>query len=415
MSLAAIGTRASAGLAQTFAALRWRNYRLWFTGQLVSLVGSWMQTTAQGFLVYELTKSTAYLGYVGFAAGVPAWALMLYGGVIADRVPRRTLLIVTQSAMMMLAFLLAALVASGVVQPWHIVVIAFCLGIANAFDAPARISFVAELVDREDLTNAIALNGTMFNTAVVVGPAVAAAVYAALGPAWCFAINGLSFVAVIVALLAMREVRTLPRAGHGSALRQMRAGFHYVAGSPLVRTLVANMGLVVLFGISIVTLVPAWSVEVLGGGVRTNGLLLSARGLGALAGALLIASLGRRPVRGRLWAMGSLALPGLLVLFALSRWVPLSVAAMAGIGLSYMMLANTSNAMVQTGIPDDIRGRVMGLYTLVFFGTMPLGALVVGQLAERIGEPAVVLANAAVLAGVAAVLWFRAPFIRNAT
>jgi MFS family permease len=415
MSLASLGTRAGAGLMQTFAALRWRNYRLWFSGQLVSLVGSWMQTTAQGFLIYELTKSSAYLGVVGFAAGVPAWALMLYGGVVADRVPRRTLLMVTQSAMMLLAFLLAALVASGVVAPWHIVVIAFGLGIANAFDAPARVSFVAELVDREGLTNAIALNGTMFNSAVVLGPAVAATIYATLGPAWCFAINGLSFVAVLVALLAMRDVPATARAGRGSALSQIRIGVHYVADSPLVRTLIANMGLVVLFGISMVTLVPAWSVEVLGGGVRTNGLLLSARGLGALAGALLIASLGHRPIRGRLWAAGSVALPGLMAAFALSRWLPLSAAVMAGIGLSFMVQANTSNALVQTSVPDEIRGRVMGLYTLVFFGTMPLGALLVGAMADRVGEPAVVLANAAVLVVVAAVVWLRAPFVRHST
>ena len=415
MTAATLPGRARQGLGRTFAALRWRNYRLWFTGQLISLVGSWMQTTAQGFLVYELTKSSAYLGYVGFAAGVPAWALMLYGGVVADRVPRRTLLIVTQSAMMLLAFLLAALVATGLVQAWHIVVIAFGLGIANAFDAPARVSFVAELVDRQDMTNAIALNGTMFNSAVVLGPAVAAAVYAALGPAWCFALNGLSFVAVIAALVLMRNVRALPRAGDGSALRQMRAGFGYVAGSPLVRTLVVNMGCVVLFGISLVTLIPSWSVEVLGGGVRTNGVLLSARGVGALAGALMIASLGHRNVRGRLWAAGSVAMPGLMVAFALSRWLPLSVAVMAGIGLSFMVQANTSNAIVQTSVPDEIRGRVMGLYTLVFFGTMPLGALVVGAVADRIGEPVAVLLNAAVLALVTITLWFRAAYVRNST
>jgi MFS family permease len=415
MSLASLGTRASAGLGQTFASLRSPNYRLWFAGQLVSLVGTWMQTTAQGFLVYQLTRSPAYLGYVGFAAGVPSWALMLYGGVIADRVPRRTLLIITQTAMMLLAFLLAALVVAGTVRPWQIVAVAFGLGIANAFDAPARQAFVAELVERKDLTNAIALNATMFNSAVVVGPAVAAIVYAAFGPAWCFALNGLSFVAVIVALLAMRNVPTPPRSARSSAVRQMSDGLRYVAASPLVRTLVANMGLVALFGISIVTLVPAWSVEVLGGGVQTNGLLLSARGLGALAGALLLASLGRRPVRGRLWAAGSLALPAVMVAFALSRWLPLSVAAMAGIGLTFMVQANTSNALVQTSIPDDMRGRVMGLYTLVFFGAMPLGSLLVGALAARVGEPAVVLANAAVLAGVAAVMWLRAPFVRRST
>jgi MFS family permease len=400
-------------LGQTFASLRSPNYRLWFIGQLVSLVGTWMQTTAQGFLVYQLTKSPAYLGYVGFAAGVPAWVFMLYGGVIADRVPRRTLLVVTQTAMMVLAFLLAGLVATGRVQPWHIIVIALALGIANAFDAPARQSFVVELVDREDLTNAIALNATMFNAAVVVGPAVAATVYAALGPAWCFALNGASFIAVIVALLLMRLTADRPLPRRDSTLAQLKEGLAYTLASPLVRTVVASLGLVSLLGISIMTLVPAWSVDVLGGDVRTNGLLLSARGLGALAGALMIAWLGQRHPRGRLWTIGSLGMPLAMVFFGLSRWLPLSLVAMMAIGWSFMVQANTSNALVQTSIPDGLRGRVMGIYTLVFFGAMPFGALLVGSLADRLGEPAVVALNSALLATVAGVVWLRLPFVRR--
>jgi MFS family permease len=170
---------------RTFAALRYPNYRLWFQGQIVSLFGTWMQTTAQGFLVFELTHSPAYLGYVGFAAGVPAWLLTLYGGVIADRVPRRTLMTITQTAMMSFAFILAALTFLHIVQPWHILVLSFLLGTANSFDAPARQAFVGEMVDREDLTNAIALNATMFHTATAIGPAVAGATYALFGPAWC--------------------------------------------------------------------------------------------------------------------------------------------------------------------------------------------------------------------------------------
>jgi len=177
----------------TFAALQYPNYRLWFIGQLVSLVGTWMQSTAQGFLIFDLTHSAAFLGYVSFAAGVPTWLLTLYGGLIADRVPRRKLLIMTQTTMMVLAAVLAFLSFTHRVQPWHIIVLAAFLGIANAFDAPARQSFVAEMVDRKDLTNAIALNATMFNLGVVVGPAVAGLVYAWLGPSWCFTINSISF------------------------------------------------------------------------------------------------------------------------------------------------------------------------------------------------------------------------------
>jgi MFS family permease len=180
-------------LNRTFAALQHRNYRLWFVGQLVSMVGTWMQSTAQGYLVFELTRSPAYLGYVGFAAGVPSWLFMLYGGVVADRMSRRNLLLITQTVMMILAFGLAGLTFSGLIQPWHLILLAFGLGVANAFDAPARQAFVLEMVSREDLTNAIALNSTMFNLATVIGPAVAGVAYAILGPAWCFTLNGLSF------------------------------------------------------------------------------------------------------------------------------------------------------------------------------------------------------------------------------
>ena len=189
---------------RTFIALKYPNYRLWFGGQLISLVGTWMQATAQGYLVYTLTGSAKWLGLVGFAAGVPSWLFTLYGGVIADRIPRRTLLLITQTVMMILAFILTGLVYWNIVQPWQIVLLAFLLGIANAFDAPARQSFVVELVDRPDLTNAIAINSTMFNLATVVGPAVAGLTYAAFGAAMCFAINGLSFLGVIIALLLMK-------------------------------------------------------------------------------------------------------------------------------------------------------------------------------------------------------------------
>jgi MFS family permease len=188
----------------TFAALQYPNYRLWFIGQMISLVGTWMQGTAQGYLVYELTRSPAYLGYVGFAAGVPSWLFMLYGGVIADRMSRRTLLVITQTCMMLLAFLLAGLTFTGRVQPWHIIVLAFLLGTANAFDAPARQAFVLEMVDRQHLTNAIALNSTMFNLGTAIGPAMAGITYSLFGPAWCFTINAFSFLAVIAALLLMK-------------------------------------------------------------------------------------------------------------------------------------------------------------------------------------------------------------------
>lgn len=404
---------AAATVQQTFAALRHPNYRLWFLGQLISLAGSWMQTTAQGYLVFELTQSPAFLGYVGFAAGIPSWVFILYGGVIADRVPRRTVIMLAQSAMMVLAFTLAGLVVTGLVQPWHVIVLALLNGVANAFDAPARQAFVVELVERDDLTNAIALNSTMFNAAAVVGPAIAGVIYALLGPAWCFTLNGLSYLAVIAALLAMHLPAFVAKPRVGSTTDQLRLGLSYVKGEHATRTLILNMAVVGLFGISLVTLFPAWSVNVLGGDVRTNGLLLSARGLGAMSGALMIASMGQRAARGRVWTIGSFVLPLSMAAFAAVRWLPLSLALLVCLGWGFMVVANSSNALVQTRVPDDLRGRVMGVFTLTFFGGMPLGSLLAGAMAQRIGEPATVLINASVVLLASTLIFWRLPYIRK--
>lgn len=402
----------SAFAARTFAALRYRNYRLWFFGQMVSLFGSWMQTTAQGFLVFQLTGSPAYLGYVGFAAGIPAWALTLYGGVVADRVPRRTLLMITQTAQMTLAFALATLVFTGVVQPWHIVALSFLLGVANAFDAPARLAFVRELVDKEDLTNGIALNATMFNLATTTGPAMAGVTYHLVGPAWCFMLNGVSFLAVIGALWLMRIAPKPPAPRSASAWRDLREGLSYILHEPVVRTLIALVGVTSCFGISFATLFPAWAVRILGGDATTTGLLQSARGLGALLGALLIASLGRFQFKGRLLTVGTFAFPALLILLTFTNWLPLTLAILVASGLAMILVMNLANALVQTLTPDALRGRVMAVYSMVFFGMMPIGALWVGLIAERAGEPAAVISGALVVLGAAALMFAAVPRIR---
>ncbi len=399
-------------LRQTFAALKYRNYRLWFIGQLVSLVGTWMQSTAQGYLVYQLTNSPAYLGYVGFAAGIPSWLFMLYAGVVADRMSRRTLLIITQTAMMILAFILAGLTFAGRVQPWHIVTLAFGLGIANAFDAPARQAFVLEMVDREDLTNAIALNSTMFNSATVIGPAVAGLTYAALGPAWCFTINGISFIAVIIALLLMRLKPMIAQERTTSPLEDLKEGLAYVLRHPIIRTVIAVVAVTSLFGMAYVTLIPAWAVDVLGGDATTNGLLQSARGVGALMGALMIASLGRFRFKGRLLTLGSFVFPSLLLLYALIRHLALSLLALVGIGWGFMILFNMANTIVQTQVSDALRGRVMAVYTLTFFGLMPVGALLAGQVAQAVGAPATVILTALISLAFALVIWLRVPQLR---
>jgi len=397
----------------TFAALRYPNYRLWFLGQLVSLVGTWTQSTAQGYLVFELTKSPAYLGYVGFAAGIPSWLFTLYAGVVADRMPRRNLLVLTQTSMMILALGLAALTFAKLVQPWHILVFAFFLGIANAFDAPARQSFVLEMVSRQDMTNAIALNSTMFNTATAIGPAVGGLMYAALGPAWCFTINSISFLAVIAALLLMRLEPTVSTTLRESTLQGVAAGFSYLRKNQIARALIANMAVVSLFGISFVALMPAWAVEVLGGDATTNGFLQSARGIGAIIGALMIASMSAYSIQGRMITLGSFAMPLFLLAFTAMRWLPLSLLTLVGIGWGFLVLANSSNALLQSQVPDELRGRVMSIYMLSFLGLMPVGALLAGSVAEWIGEPITVAIGATILLVFAGLMWLRVPELRR--
>jgi MFS family permease len=407
------GLRKRMSWKQAVTALKYPNYRLWFWGQIVSLFGTWMQSTALGFFVYDLTKSTAYLGLIGFATGAPTWIFMLYAGVIADRVSRRTLLIITQTAMMLLAFALASLTFLHLVQPWHILVIALLLGTANAFEAPARQAFVLEMVEAEDMTNAIALNSAMFNTATALGPAAAGLTYAFFGPAWCFTINGVSFIAVIVALGRMRLKAFVAKPVRASALADLKEGLKYVAAHPMIRTIIGLIGVVSLFGISFVTLIPAWSVDILRGDAKTNGFLQSARGIGALAAALLIASLGRFHFRGRLLTFGTIAFPVVTALFALVRWAPLSLVLIFGSGLSLILIFNLANALVQSFAPNELRGRIMSIYALTFFGLIPIGSLGIGLTAERFGQPAAILIGTGVMLLAAVLIAAFMPHLRR--
>jgi predicted MFS family arabinose efflux permease len=401
------------GALKTFAALSYPNYRLWFFGQMISLFGTWMQSTAQGYLVYEITRSPAYLGYVGFASGIATWVFTLWGGVVADRMSRRALLVTTQSLSMLLAFILSALTFARVVAPWHIVFLAFCLGVVNAFDAPARQAFVLEMVERRDLTNAIALNSTMFNMAIAVGPAVGGVTYALFGPGWCFAINGVSFLAVIAALLAMRLTPKRGETRRGSVVRDIREGVRTVLSNRLILAVIALLGVVSLFGMSFATLIPAWAVQVLGGDSRTNGLLQSARGVGALFAALGIATFVTHGGRGRVLTAGSLLFPVMLLVFSFTRSLPLSLTVLLTVGACNITVNNLCNSLVQTLTPDAVRGRVMGIYTLIFFGFMPIGALIAGALASRIGEPLTVAAGALVTLVSAAAIAVIVPGLRK--
>ena len=399
-------------LQGTFTSLKYPNYRLWFIGQLVSLVGTWAQSAALGYLIYQLTKSPAYLGYVSFAGGLPTWIFTLYAGAIADRVSRRTLMVITQSGMMVVAIILAILTFTNLIQWWQILILSFLMGVCNAFDAPARQAFVLEMVDREDMTNAIALNSTMFNLAVVVGPALGGLIYAWVGPGWCFTINAISFIAVIIALLLMKLKPFVPVKTDRSALGDVKEGLKYVANHPSVRMLISNLFIITLFGLGIATLIPAWAVEVLGGGAATNGFLMAARGLGSLIGALTLAALGHIRFRGKIWTINSLLLPIAMIIFAYMRWLIPSMLAMAAMGFTFMMIVNLSNSMVQIRIADEMRGRVMGVFTFFFFGAMPLGSLISGWAADSIGESLTVVISAMILLVFALWVYWRQPACR---
>lgn len=398
---------------ETFAAFKYRNYRLWFIGQVVSLIGTWMQSTAQGYLVYELTQSSAYLGIVSFAYGVPSWIFNLYGGVIADRVPRRIMLIITQASQMVLAFILAWLTFTNLVQPWHIVILALLLGVANAFDAPARQSFVLEMVTREDLTNAIALNSIMFNLAIAVGPAVAGIAYAIFGPDWCFAINGISYIAVIIALAMMKIPWKAPERLRTSVWQEISEGFGFVVSNQIARTLIINLFMVSLLGMGFVTMLPAWSVKQLGGDSSTYGFLQSARGVGAVFAGLLLAVVSGWHIRGKLFTTGAVVFPIMLAVFTYFRWLPLSILALLCAGWGQVVMFNTSNSMLQSITPDELRGRVMGIYTLSFFGVIPVGALIAGQAAEMIGEPLTIMIGVVSLLITALIIIFKVPNLRK--
>ena len=400
--------------AGAFAAFRHRNYRLWFAGQLVSLVGTWMQNIAQGYLLYTLTGSAATLGYVGFLAGLPAWLLIVYGGLIADRMPRRRLLVITQSAKMLLAFVLGGLVFGHRVQPWHILGLALLLGVTDAFDTPARKALVADLVPRADLTSAIALGDAMYNISVIIGPAVGAAVYALTGPGWCFVLNGVSFSAVIAALLMLRIPARPATAPRGSALTALAEGLRYVRGNRLVRTLNVGEFLISILGYGPIILLPAWAVKVLSGDVTTNGLLLSVHGMGAVLGGLLIAVTAGRRGRGKMWTVGSLLMPLALAAFAALRALPFSLACLGLLGMAQVAMSTNNAALIQARVPDELRGRVMGTYALTYVGGEPLGALAVGLLTERIGESFTFSICAAGLLLWAAFVWWARPEVRAA-
>lgn len=398
---------------ETFAAIKHRNYKLWFESQLVSLLGSWMQVTAQGYFIYELTHSPAFLGYVGFASGIPTWLFMIYAGVFADRYNRRNIIIFTQAVMMFLAVILAFLTFTNIVQPWHIILLAFLLGVANAIEAPARQAFVNELVPREDLVNAIALNSTMFHSGAAIGPAIAGVTYALFGPAWCFIINAISFLPVIYALSKMRLNFVSAKPSGKSAFNDLLGGFKYLKGQKLIILLMIIIGMSSMFGIGMMTVIPAWAVKILHGDASTNGMLQASRGVGAVVCSLVIASQSRKIKKGKYLFLGLLTLAFFILLFSFNSTYIISCLLLFGVGVGLIGINNLSNSLTQSIISEEFRGRIMGIYSFSFFALMPIGALWIGIIAEHFSLPAAVFVNGAILLIIAVIIWFKYPKLRT--
>jgi MFS family permease len=400
----ATGVRGNGGLPATLRALKHRNFQLFFSGQLISLIGTWMQSVAQAWLVYRMTGSSLLLGSVGFASQFPVFVVAPLGGIAADRMNRRRVVISTQIASMVLAGILAGLTLSGRVQVWHIFVLAVLLGVVNAFDIPGRQAFLVDMVGKEDLMNAIALNSSMFNGARIIGPAIAGILVAKIGEGWCFFANAVSYIAVIIGLVMMRvHARALSTAA-GSPLAHILQGFRWVRDTGPIRALLLLLGLVSLVAMPYTVLMPVFADKVLRGGARGLGILMGATGVGALLGALTLAS--RTGVRGLgRWVAYSCGGFGVsLILFALSRNFWLSVALLLPVGFCMMLQMSSSNTLIQAMVPDELRGRVMALYSMMFMGMAPFGALLGGAIADRLGAPVTVAVGA--VASLGGALWF---------
>jgi MFS family permease len=382
-------SRKAAGLAGILRALRHRNYRLFFSGQGISLIGTWMQQIAMNWLVYRLTQSALVLGVVGFSSRIPTFVFASFAGVLADRWNRHRTLVVTQTLSTVQALILAALVLTGTISIWHIILLSLSLGFINAFDIPVRQSFVVDMIERrEDLGNAIALNSSLVNGARLVGPSIAGVLIATLGEGICFLLNGISFLAVIIALLAMRIKKTDRREKQNPrVLRGLQEGFSYAFGFAPIRFILLLLALVSLMGMPYMVLMPIFAGKILHGGPRVFGFLLGASGLGALIGALYLAS--RRSVLGlgRIIVAASGVFGIGLIVFSFSRVFWLSALSMLLTGFGMMVQMASSNTVLQTIVEEDKRGRVMSFYTMAFMGMVPFGNLLGGGLASLIGAP----------------------------
>ncbi len=384
----------------TLRALRHRNFQLFFGGQMISLTGTWMQNIAQDWLVYRLTGSSLLLGIVAFMNLIPVLILAPVAGIVADRLNRHRIVILTQTLAMLLGLTLAILTLSGLIRIWEIMVLTTMLGIVIAFDIPARQSFLMDMVGREDLFNAIALNSSMFNAARIVGPAFAGLLVAWIGEGWCFFANGVSYLAVIAGLLMMRLPTQVSHLPTGSVLEHMVEGFQFARRTAPVRSLLLLVGMVSLVAMPYTVLMPIFAASILQGGPRGLGLLMGATGIGALLGSLTLAS--KRDVRGLgrwVW-VAAVAFGSSLIAFAISRSFWISFALLVPVGFGMMVQMGAVNTLLQVMTPDRLRGRVMALYSMMFIGMAPIGALLGGAIASKIGAPwTVAIGGASCLAG----------------
>lgn len=400
-------------IPKTFSALQHANFRIFVTGQLISLMGTWMQTIGQGWLVYELSRSERDLGLVGFASAIPALAITPWAGVIVDRVSKRNVMIFTQFGAMCLALVLAGLTFAGVIQVWHVIVLAACLGAVNAFDGPARQSFVVDMVGRADLANAIAINSMTFNGARIIGPAVGGLLLAAVGAAWCFLLNGLSFIAVILSLFKMKLPPHEPKGNQLSPWQQLLSGIRYTVQSPNLRAILLLALIFSMFGVSYSTVLPAFVDKALQQSGSAFGVINAFLGIGAVTGALLVARYGDLGVRGRWLTATILGFPIMLIIFALNRSYGWSLVLAIILGIGFMQTFTLLNTLLQTQVADEMRGRVLSLYSLTFFGFMPFGNLAIGAISEWWGLSQAIVLSAVLSFSLALIILWTTPSVRQ--
>jgi len=372
----------------TFSAFRHRNFSIFFAGYVVSLVGVWMQRVAQSWLVLDLTDSAFYVGLVDALGSLPVLAFSLYAGAIADRVSKHRMVIVTQASAMLVALGFAAMMVTGLERIGLVIALAALLGVATAFDIPARQSFFVEIVGKEDLPSAIALNSSAFNATRLVGPAIAGILIGAVGVAACFLANGLTYLAVLAALLAMRLPSSRPRARPStSAWTNIREGLEYVRSDPRVRALLLNIAVMSVFGLPALVLLPVLAKNVLGRGAQEYGWMMSAVGGGALIGALAVATFATVMPKGRVLGWAAILFGLLVAALGLVQSVAAALVVLTGLGAALITMTALTNTLLQTLAPDHLRGRVISVYTLAFVGMAPFGSLGAGVAAERLGVP----------------------------